>query len=155
LAIGDQLFTPDDPDRPVSQAWDGAVWLEPQRRGWRRELDAITRALPQGALFSIVLSLPLALVQRQALPSALGVHPLGLWQLRSSLHARGFKVERAFGFNAIWSTLSDWIAVQLRAQRPDWSDRLRYAARRGFATRRATLPFAAIGLLEMRAGMRP
>jgi hypothetical protein len=155
MAIGDQLFAPGDPDRPTTQAWRGAVWLEPQRRGWQHELDLISRALPHGGLLSIVLSLPLSLLQRDALPTALGVHPIELWRLRASLHARGFTVERAFGFGAVWSTLTDWIAIRLRATRPDWSDRLRYAARRGFATRRATLPFAAVGLLETRAGMRP
>lgn len=155
MAIGDHLFTPDDPDRPVSQAWGGAVWLEPQRRGWQHELDLISHALPQGGLLSIVLSLPLARIDRAALPTALGIHPISLWRLRASLHERGFSVERAFGFGTIWATFTDWVGVRLRTQRPDLSDRLRYAARRGFATRRATLPFAAIGLLETRAGMRP
>ncbi len=155
MAIGDLLFAPGDPDRPTTQAWRGAVWLEPQRRDWRHELDLISHALPRGSLLSIVLSLPLGPLQREVLPTALGVHPIGLWQLRASLHARGFMVERAFGFGAVWSTFTDWVAVRLRATRPDWSDRLRYAARRGFATRRTTLPFAAVGLLETRAGMRP
>ena len=69
---------------------------------------------------------------------------------------RGFRVERAFGFRTIWSSVVGWVALRVRSGRPDWSDRLQFAVRRGFATRRTTLlPFAAIGLLETRAGMRP
>jgi len=155
LEIGDQLFTVDDPDRPVAQAWAGAVWLEPQRRLWREDLNEFARLLPQGGLLSIVLSLPVALVHQSPRAGALGVQPAGLWRLRSALITRGFRVERSFGFQTIWSSVVRWIALRLRSRRPDWSDRLQFAVRRSFATRHYLLPFAAIGLIEARAGMRP
>ena len=155
LEIGDQLFAIDAPDRPVAQAWMGAIWLEPQWRSWRADLDRIARLLPDGGLLSIVLSLPVAFWQREAPAGALGVHASGLWWLRATLRRRGFKVERMFGFQTIWSSALRWVAFGLRSRRPDWSDRLRYAVGRSFATRRYRLLFAATGLIEARAGMRP
>lgn len=155
LEIGDQLFTRRDPDRPRAQAWAGAVWLEPQQRSWRQELRTLVEVLPHGGLLSIVLSLPLAVFQRKRSSDALGTQSMGVLRLRAALKGQGFKIERVFGFQTIWSSLLRRIALRLQPYRPDWSDRLRYATRRSFATRRYTIPFAAIGLIEARAGMRP
>ena len=153
--IGDQLFTINDPTRPPEQAWVGAVWLEPQRRTWRIDLERIKAELPPGRQLSIVLSLPLALLQRGSSLGALGLLPSGIRQLRAALIDGGFSVEHAFGFQTAWSVALDKLALRMRSPRPDWSDRLRYAARRYFTTRGFALPLAMAGLIEARAGMRP
>ena len=152
--IGNRLFTIDDPARPAAQAWVGAVWIEPQRRDRRADLEAISSELPPGGVLSVVLSLPLAFLRRVSSRSALGTLPTGLWRLRGALIEQGFRVEHAFGFQTIWSSTLRWIALSMRL-RPDWSDRLQHATGRIFVTHRSLLPFATTALIEARAGMRP
>ncbi len=153
--IGDQLFTLDDPSRPPPHAWTAAVWLEPQWRTWRTELEQIRNELPPGGQLTIVLSLPLASLQRSTNCGALGMIPSGIGQLRAALADHGFTLERAFGFQTLWSSALGWLAIHARSHRPDWSDRLHYVAWRFFTTKGLGLSLAATGLLEARAGMRP
>ena len=138
--------------RPPQQGWASAVWLEPQRRSWRVDLERIKTELPQGGQLSIVLSLPLAWLQRGSSLRALGLLPGGVQQLRAALIERDFSVERAFGFQTAWSIALGGLATRMRPHRPDWSDRLRYAARRYFTTRGFGLRLAVTGLIEARAG---
>jgi hypothetical protein len=153
--IGDHLFATNDPARPSSQAWGGAVWLEPPWRGWRAQLAEIRHELPRGGLLSIVLSLPLALLQQERRPLGLGMKPAGLLQLRSTLVDNGFWIERAFGFHTLVWSVARGIVQWIGQWRPDLADRLHFAIRRSFATRGLGIAMAATGLIEARAGMRP
>ena len=153
--VGDQLFTLEDPARPAARAWSGAVWLEPQRGTWKRELQEITRELPRGALLSIVLSLPLAFLRGDAPHRALGARPSGIWRLRAELYLHGFRVERAFSFHTPWWSGLRWLAARIRMHRPDLGDRVQYLMRRHFAAGKWLLPISGAGLIEARAGMRP
>jgi hypothetical protein len=152
--IGDQLFTADDPGRPQARAWIGAVWIEPQVATWHGELREITAELPGGALLSIVVSLPRAFFLYRGTKRALGARPSGLWQLKRALIAYRFRIERSFGFHTPWWSMLQWIADQLRARRPDLSDRFHDAVSRRFASS-SLLPLSATGLVQARAGMRP
>ena len=154
-AIGDRLFTLNDPARPAAQAWVGAVWLEPHWRTWRSDLRLLLGELPRGTLLSVVTSLPGAFLAGSPRTTALGILPLGVWSLRCELRSHGFRIERSFGFHTpSWTALS-WIAKMLRVRRPDWSDRMHDLLRRQFAAHGLGLPLATTGLIQARAGMRP
>ncbi len=153
--LGDRFFTLDDPDRPPAQAWIGAAWLEPQRPIWREQLQALARELPGGSLLSIVQSLPLSVLRQAFNPAAVGIVPFELLGFRATLIQHGFRVERTFGFQTLWWSLLRRVAARIEPSRPDISDRLQFAMRRGFAMTAPALAFAMTGLVEARAGMRP
>jgi hypothetical protein len=153
--LGDRFFTVDDPERPSAQAWVGAAWLEPQRTMWRDHLVIISRELPSGSLLSVVQSLPLTVFGRATSPGAVGITPNGVARFRHALTRQGFRIERAFGFQTLWWIALRRVAARLARYRPDISDRIQFAMRRGFATRGPILALAMTGLIEARAGMRP
>ncbi len=153
--LGDRFFTIDDPERPPAQAWIGAAWLEPQRATWSDQLQALSLELPSGSLLSIVQSLPLSALRRSFNPAAVGVLPYGFLRFRSTLLQSGFRLERTFGFQTLWWSVIRRVATRFDLTRPDISDRLQFAMRRGFATQGPAMAFAMTGLIEVRAGMRP
>ena len=153
--VGEQLYALGASVRPEGQAWIGAVWLEPQRSTWQAELEGVARELPRGALLSVVLSLPLAVLRGQARPAALGTGLGGIWHLRAMLGAQSFRIERTFGFHTLWSSVLHRVARRIRARRPDWSDRLQHVMRHTFVRSGLALPLGTTALIEARAGMSP
>jgi hypothetical protein len=106
-------------------------------------------------LLSIVLSLPLTLLQQERRPLGLGMTPAGLLQLRTTLIDNGFWIERAFGFHTFVWSVARRVVLRIGQWRPDIADRLQFAIRPTFATRGLGIALAATGLIEARAGMRP
>ena len=126
------------------------LWAEPLLDQWRTDLADLAARLTVGAPLVVVAAQPLARILpecRRWPGTPLGIQPGGLRQLQRALTLAGFRIEERHGLHSLSAILLNQSGQLLaRGGRPDWGDRLEFAARLRYCAAPPWTVFATVSL---------
>lgn len=117
---------------------DSALWLEPRKDTWSKDLAELALALRPGAPLVVIASQPMAILmaeRRAWRVPALGASVAATWRLRQAARRAGFDPGKNYGLHSASGIVLNILGRTVeRFFRPDWGDVLQFSARARYCT---------------------